>query len=84
MLDTRPALHTVLGLFAVFLSDNIKRVATSGISLPGVALVDDMGRLNATRKTYTIIALRARLWSVRFTFVVIFGRETYSPGRYLI
>ena len=57
MLETRSALHTVLGLFAVFLRDSIKRVAISGTSLPGVALADDIDGLNTACKTHAIIPL---------------------------
>ena len=80
MLGTRPALHTVLGLFAVFLRDNINRLTISGIMLPVVALVDDTGRLDGIRETHTNTMLRARSRSVRFIFVVIFGTATYPPG----
>ena len=57
MLETRPALHTVLGLFAVFLRDSIKRVAISGTSLPVVVSVDDVDGLDTAYKTHTIIPL---------------------------
>ena len=35
MLGTRPALHIVSGVCAVFLRDSIKRVTISGMILPG-------------------------------------------------
>ena len=57
MLETRPALHTVLGVFAAFLRDSIRRVAISGMTLPGVGLVDDVGGLNVVHKTHTDITL---------------------------
>ena len=57
MLETWPALHTVLGVFAAFLRDSIKRVAISGMTLPGVALVDDVGGFNTVCKTHTDIML---------------------------
>ena len=57
MLETRSALHTVLGLFAAFLRDSIKRVAISGINLPGVTLVDDAGVLDTLCKAHIVITL---------------------------
>ena len=58
MLDTRRALHIVLGEFAAFLRDSIKRVAISGIMLSGVRLANGVEGLDAIRKTYNSIALR--------------------------
>ena len=84
MLETRPALHTVLGLFAAFFRDNIKRVAISGITLPGVVLVGGLGEPNTVCKTHTAISLLVRSRSVRFTFIVVFETATYSPGRRFI
>ena len=43
MLDARPALHTVLGLFADFLRVNISRLTISGMALPVAALVRGTG-----------------------------------------
>ena len=58
MLDTRPALHIVSGVFAVFLRDSISRVIISGMTLPRVALADDVGGFDATRRTHIPTALR--------------------------
>ena len=57
MLETRPTLHTMLGVFAAFLRDSIKRVAISGMTLPEVALADDEGGFNTACKTHADIAL---------------------------
>ena len=84
MLDTWPALHIVLGDFAAFLRDSIKRVTIRGMMLSGVALVNDVEGLDAIRETYNIIALRVRSRSIRLPFIAIFETETYSPGRVLI
>ena len=57
MLDTWRALHTVLGLFAVFLRDNIKRVIISGMILPGVTLAGDVDGLDMAYKTHIATTL---------------------------
>ena len=84
MLGTWPALHTVLGVFAVFLSDSISRVIISGMTLPGITLINDVGGFDAICTTHTAIQLWVRFRSVRFTFIVISGTVTYTPGRSLI
>ena len=47
----------MLGVFAAFLRDSIKRVAISGMTLPEVALADDVGGFNTACKTHADIAL---------------------------
>ena len=70
--------------FAAFLRDSIKRVAIIGMMLFGIALVNDVEGHDAIRQTYNIIPLQVGSRSIRFTFIAIFGTETYSPGRGLI
>ena len=74
----------MLGEFAAFLRDSIKRVAIIGMMLSRIALVNDVEGHDAIRETYNITTLRVRLSSVRLTFTAIFGTETHSPGRWLI
>ena len=80
MLDTWCALHTVLGLFAVFLRDNINRVIISGMILPGVALAGNVGRLDTTCGTHIDTTLLESS-SVRFASAAIFEMATYASGR---
>ena len=58
MLDTWPALHIVLGEFAAFFRDNIKRVTIIGMILSAVALTNDVEGLDAICNAHNIIALR--------------------------
>ena len=58
MLGTRPVLHTVLGLFAVFLRDNIKRLTITGMRLPVVALINDVAGFYTACNTHTPTPLR--------------------------
>ena len=83
MLDTRPALHIVLGEFAAFLRDNIKRVTISGMMLSAVALANDVGGPNVTHNTHNTITLRVIHIPSDLPYYK-FGTETYPPGRVLI
>ena len=47
----------MLGVVAAFLRDSIRRVTISGMTLPGVALADDVGGLNTVYKTHIDITL---------------------------
>ena len=58
MFDTWPALHTVSGDFAVFLRDSIKREIIIGMTLPRVALINDVGGLDTVCETYIATTLR--------------------------
>ena len=84
MLGNGPALHTVLGVFAVFLRDNIKRLTISGMILFMAALVNGVSGLEAIYKTHTDTPLWIRSRSVRLASVAIFGTATYSAGIRLI
>ena len=61
--------------------DSIKRVIIIGMMLPGVALINDEGKLDAICETHTSIQLWVRFRSVRFTLIAIFGTVTYFPDR---
>ena len=61
-----PALHTALGVFAVFLRDNIKRLIISGMMLPVVVLANDFGTLDMEYETHTATPLWVRPRFVRF------------------
>ena len=74
----------MLGEFAVFLREIIKRVITTGITLLAVALADAVDGPDAACNTHNISTLRVRSRSVRFMLIAMFGTATYSPGRRLI
>ena len=57
MLDSWPALHTVSGVFEVFLRDSIKRLTISGMMLPALALANEVGQVNTEYKTHNATPL---------------------------
>ena len=69
----------MLGVLAVFLRDSIKRQTISGMMLPVVALVNDIGGLGIVCKTHIATPLWIISRSIRFTSLEYLGRKLTPP-----